>query len=72
MFINDFLDFKLKLNDYIWIMDEKGEGFQGNYNDNFNPKERTFQFRNHSNGKTQVVQIDKLQRIVINSRHNKE
>lgn len=68
MHINDFIKLDLKIGDYIWIMNEKGEGFQGNYNGNFDPSRQTFQFRNHSNGQTQTIEIIKLQRLDINQR----
>lgn len=68
MHINDFIKLDLKIGDYIWIMNEKGEGFPGNYAGNFDPSKQTFQFRNHSNGKTQTIEINKLQRLDINQR----
>lgn len=68
MHINDFIKLDLKIEDYIWIMNEKGEGFPGNYSGNFDPSRQTFQFRNHSNGKTQTIEIIKLQRLDINQR----
>jgi hypothetical protein len=68
MHINDFLKLDLKTNDYIWIMNEKGEGFWGNYNGGYDATKQTFQFRNHSNGKTQTIEIMKLQRLELNQR----
>lgn len=60
MHINDFIKLYLKVGDYIWIMNEKGEGFRGNYDGNFNQLNQTFHFRNHSNGKIQQIEISKL------------
>jgi len=68
MNIFDFIKLDLKQGDYIWIMNEKGEGFHGNYDGNFNQSKQTFQFRNHSNGQIQTIEIDKLQRLQINHR----
>lgn len=68
MHINDFIKLDLKIGDYIWIMTEKGEGYPGNYNGNFDPSKQSFQFRNHSNGQTQTVEIKKLQSLDINQR----
>lgn len=63
MHINDFIKLNLKVGAYIRIQDEKGEGFPGNYDGNFDTIKQTFQFRNHSNGKTQTIEINKLQRL---------
>lgn len=68
MLLKNFLEIDLKIGDYIWIMNEKGEGFHGNYGGNYNPAIQTFQFRNHSNGKLQTIDIIKLQRLEINQR----
>lgn len=61
--INDFTRLGLKIGDFIWIMNERGEGFPGNYDGNFDSTKNTFQFRNHSNGQTQTIEINKLQRL---------
>jgi hypothetical protein len=68
MHINDFIKLELKIGDYIWIMNEDGEGYNGNYIGNFDPPKQTFQFRNHSNGQTQTIEINKVQRLDINQR----
>lgn len=60
----------LKLGDFIWILNEKGEGFPGNYAGDFSQAAQTFQFNNHSNGQKQTIEIGKLQRLVINQRAN--
>lgn len=65
MNINIFIQLNLKIGDYIWIMNEKGEGSHGNYNGNFDPLNQTFQFRNHSNGQTETIEISKLQSFQI-------
>lgn len=68
MHLNDFLKLNLKLSDYIWIQNEKGNGFNGNYAGYFDLNEQTFRFRNHSTGATDLVEIKKLQRIIIHER----
>lgn len=68
MHINQFIKLDLKLGDYIWIMNEKGEGFPGNFDGSFDASKQTFKFRNHSNGKTQIIEIAKLQRLDLNQR----
>ena len=68
MHINDFIKLDLKIGDYIWIMNENGEGFPDNFNGNFDPSKQTFQFRNHSNGQTETIKINMLQRLDINER----
>ena len=56
MHINEIIKLDLKIGDYIRIVNEKGERFLGNYNGNVDSSKQTFQFRNHSNGKTQVIE----------------
>ena len=68
MHINDFIKLNLKTGDNIWLMNEKGEGFPGTYNGNFDAAKQTFQFINYSNGQTQTIEISKLQRLDINRR----
>ncbi len=68
MYILEFIKLNLQIGDFIWLMNEKGEGFTGNYAGSFNESNQTFQFNNHSNGKTQTIEIQKLQRLVINQR----
>ena len=71
MHITEFIKLELQFGDFIWILNEKGEGFPGNYAGNFIQANQTFQFNNHSNGKKQTIEIGKLQRLVINQRANK-
>ena len=68
MHITDFIKLDLKHGDYIWIMNEKGEGFWGNFDGSFDSSKQTFRFRNHSNGQTQTVEIAKLQRLELKQR----
>ena len=68
MHLNDFIKLDLKIGNYIWIMNEKGEGFPGNFNGSFDPAKQTFKFRNHSNGQTQTIEIAKLQILDLNQR----
>lgn len=63
MQVIEFERLKLKYGDYIWIMDEKGEGFYGYFEDQASPGMTVFKFRNHSNGKLESVYISKLQRL---------
>lgn len=68
MNLNDFIKLNLKIGDFIWIIDEKGEGFRGNFNGSFDAAKHTFKFINHSNGQTQTIEINKLQRLDLNQR----
>lgn len=68
MHINDFIKLDLKLGDYICIMNAKGEGFWGNYDGSFDNSKNTFSSRNHSNGKTETVEINRLQRLDLSQR----
>jgi hypothetical protein len=56
-----FFENKFSIDELIWIMNEKGEGFSGLFkgytNNNFD-----FLFLNYSNGKLQTIRIEKLQR----------
>lgn len=63
-----FLEFKLKFGDNIYIIDEKGEGWKGLYQNGYNPYKHTFTFHNFSKGKPQTVEVLKLQRLDINRR----
>ncbi len=68
MFIQRFLELDLKNGEYICIMNEKGECTNGNYRNGFDNNNKSFKFQNHSNGKTDIIFIEKLQRLDINSR----
>jgi hypothetical protein len=63
MHISNFIKLELKFGDYIWLMDEKGSGFFGNYNGNFESSQQTFEFSNHSTGQIETIDIEKLQRL---------
>ena len=68
MHIADFLKLELKYFDYIWIMNEKGEGFYGNYLGTADSSNQSFKFQNHSNGQTQIIEVGKLQMLQIKQR----
>lgn len=59
----DFEILKLSHGDYIWLQNEGGEGFWGNYLGQFERDKGTFRFRNHSNGQEETIDIKKLQRL---------
>ncbi|SEO65697.1 hypothetical protein SAMN05192574_110152 [Mucilaginibacter gossypiicola] len=61
----DLTKLNLTIGDYIHIMNESGEMFYGNYLGNFDGMNGTFSFANHSNGQTQTIVINKLQRLGI-------
>lgn len=58
-----FNDLGLKYGDYIWLMNEGGEGFFGYFYGDYDQVKMTFKFRNHSNGQDEIVKIEKLQRL---------
>lgn len=59
----EFEKLNLKYGDYIWIMNERGEGFYGYFEDHSNPGMTVFKFKNHSNGKLESIHISRLQRL---------
>ena len=59
----DFEKLNLKYGDYIWLMNKKGEGYFGFFYNDFNLSKKTFKFRNHSNGKDEIILIESLQRL---------
>ena len=62
MSIYSFKELKLKNGDLIYIQNEKGEGITGVFED-YNSSQETFKFQNYSNGKNEIIQIEKLQSI---------
>ena len=62
MSIYNFKDLELKNGDIIYIQNEKGEGITGVFED-YNSSQETFRFQNYSNGKNEIIQIEKLQSI---------
>ncbi|SDY11853.1 hypothetical protein SAMN05444411_1295 [Lutibacter oricola] len=56
-----FNELKLKAGEMIYIMNEKGEGISAIYENEYNSSNGTFRFSNHSNGQTEMIEIDKLQ-----------
>jgi len=63
MNVHTFLSLELKYGDFIYIVTEKGEGFSGNYENDYNSSNETFKFSNFSNGKTEIIYVDKLQHL---------
>lgn len=59
----DFEILKLSVGDYIWLMNEGGEGYWGNYLGDYDATKQTFKFRNHSNGQEEKIDVAKLQRL---------
>lgn len=53
----------LKYGDLIYIVNEKGEGITGTFENNYNSNQETFNFQNFSNGQNEIVEIQKLQSI---------
>ena len=58
-----FEQLNLEFNDFIWIMNEKGEIFHGRYLGDYDRGSRTFLFSNYSNGQTEKLVLDKLQNV---------
>jgi hypothetical protein len=67
MTISQFDELKLQYGDFIWIQNEKGEGFPGSYRGNFDRSKGIFSFWNNSKGSVQIVEIAKLQRLQRNN-----
>ena len=65
MNIADFLKLELEYWDYIWLMNEKGEGFYGNFAGAIDSSYQSFKFQNHSNGQSQIIEVRKLQILQI-------
>lgn len=63
MYISEtyFRKLDLKYGNLIYLVTETGEGFNGTYQGDFTGT--TFSFNNFSNGKTQKIFLDKLQRL---------
>ena len=68
MNIATFLELKLKFGDNIYIVDEKGEGWVGVFQNGYDYRKNTFNFHNFSKGKAQTIEVSKLQRLDINQR----
>lgn len=54
---------KLTLNENIWILSKGGEEFSGLFLGVINGKNKTFKFRNFSNGRAEIIEIEKLQKL---------
>jgi len=58
-----FRELELKYGELIYIVNEKGEGISGLYEDEYNNSNETFRFSNYSNGKTETIEINKMHSI---------
>ncbi len=56
-------ELNLKPGEMIYIVNEKGEGISGVYENNYCSSNETFKFSNHSNGKTEIINANNLQFI---------
>lgn len=61
--IHVFIELDLKQGELIYLMTEKGEGFTGTYQNEYNSSKETFTFSNFSNGKEETIYIDRLQEL---------
>ena len=63
MYISEvyFQDLHLQYGDMIYLVIETGEGFTGNYHNNFTGS--SFSFSNFSNGREEIIELDKLQQL---------
>lgn len=62
MNIFTFQQLDFEIGEQIWILNEKGEGFSGEFK-GVNNQSNEFIFLNYSNGKTENISIEKMQRI---------
>lgn len=58
-----FRELELKYGELIYIVNEKGEGISGLYENEYNNSNETFRFSNYSNGKTETIEINKMHSI---------
>lgn len=56
-----FIKLNLSQGELIYLMNEKGEGFTGTYENEYNSSNETFRFSNYSNGQIETIYIDRLQ-----------
>jgi hypothetical protein len=63
MDIYTFEKLNLKTNDLIIIEKVGSYQYPGVYLGDFNHSKLTFKFSNHSNGKTEIIELKKLQQI---------
>ena len=56
-----FIKLDLKFGELIYLVNEKGEGYTGIYENDYNSSNETFKFNNYSNGKIETIFIEKLQ-----------
>ena len=63
MIKSNFEALELQRGDYIWLLNESGQGCWGIYLDEYDRSKQTFSFRNNSNGQIEIIEIYKLQRL---------
>lgn len=68
MSVATFFELNLKFGDTIFIIDEKGEGWPGIYQNGYDHGKHTFNFHNFSKGCPQKIEVLKIQRLDINQR----
>ncbi len=56
-----FIKLNLRQGELIYLMNEKGEGIYGTYENEYDSSNDTFKFSNHSNGQIQIIYINQLQ-----------
>jgi len=56
-----FRELKLEYGEMIYLINEKGEGYSGTYENDYNNSTETFRFSNYSNGKIETIRIESLQ-----------
>lgn len=55
-----FLTLNLKYGDQIYLVNDKGERFNGTYEDEYNSSNNSFKFLNFSNGQIEMIYLDNL------------
>ncbi len=60
-----FRELELKYGDSIFLIDEKGEGFSGMYEGEYDNSTETFKFNNSSKGITETIYIENLQHLEL-------
>lgn len=61
MNIYTFRELKLKCGEFIYLVNERGEGFSGVYEGEYDNANETFKFNNSSNGIIETIYIKNLQ-----------
>ncbi|MBT2620366.1 hypothetical protein [Chryseobacterium sp. ISL-6] len=60
-----FRELELKYGDFIFLIDEKGEGFSDMYEGEYDNSTETFKFNNSSKGITETIYIENLQHLEL-------